>query len=126
AGAARQSYLAAATPAVRTLVQRLENGRALSVHGLSRGAQTFLAALLHRLIPERALVLVAEGVKAQEAFHQDLETWLAISSSDPVKANRSSAEPKALFYPAWEILPHESKLPHADVISDRLETLVAL
>jgi transcription-repair coupling factor (superfamily II helicase) len=30
------------------------------------------------------------------------------------------------FYPAWEILPHESRLPHADVISERLETLVAL
>jgi len=31
-----------------------------------------------------------------------------------------------LFFPAWEILPHEGKLPHADVISDRLQTLVAL
>ena len=31
-----------------------------------------------------------------------------------------------LFYPAWEILPHENKLPHAEVISDRLQTLVAL
>jgi transcription-repair coupling factor (superfamily II helicase) len=31
-----------------------------------------------------------------------------------------------LFYPAWEILPHEAKLPHVDVISERLETLAAL
>jgi transcription-repair coupling factor (superfamily II helicase) len=31
-----------------------------------------------------------------------------------------------LFYPAWETLPHESRLPHADVISERLETLEAL
>jgi len=31
-----------------------------------------------------------------------------------------------LFYPAWEVLPHEGKLPHADVISDRLQTLIAL
>jgi transcription-repair coupling factor (superfamily II helicase) len=30
------------------------------------------------------------------------------------------------FYPAWEVLPHEGKLPHADTISDRLQTLVAL
>lgn len=30
------------------------------------------------------------------------------------------------FFPAWEILPHEDKLPHADVISERLETLVSL
>src|ERR1019366_69637 len=28
--------------------------------------------------------------------------------------------------PAWETLPHEDKLPHADVISDRLQTLVVL
>ncbi|MBW8865562.1 MAG: transcription-repair coupling factor, partial [Verrucomicrobia bacterium] len=40
-----------------------------------------------------------------------METWLGRSP---------------LFYPAWEILPHEGKLPHADVISDRLQTLVAL
>ena len=31
-----------------------------------------------------------------------------------------------LFYPPWEVLPHEGKLPHADTISDRLQTLVAL
>jgi transcription-repair coupling factor (superfamily II helicase) len=34
--------------------------------------------------------------------------------------------PQPLFYPAWEVLPHEATLPHADVISERLETLVAL
>ena len=37
-----------------------------------------------------------------------------------------NAGPKTLFYPAWEVFPHEGKLPHADVISDRLQTLVAL
>ena len=26
-----------------------------------------------------------------------------------------------LFYPPWEILPHEGKLPHADTISDRFK-----
>src|SRR5262249_55430705 len=43
--------------------------------------------------------------------------------------NRSAPSPSRLpllFYPPWEILPHEAKLPHVDVISDRLETLVAL
>ena len=33
---------------------------------------------------------------------------------------------RPMFYPAWEMLPHEARLPHADVISERLETLVAL
>ena len=36
------------------------------------------------------------------------------------------ARPQTLFYPAWEVFPHEGKLPHADVISDRLLTLVSL
>ena len=43
-------------------------------------------------------------------------------ASSPVAASEHSI----LFFPAWEILPHESKLPHADVISERLETLIAL
>jgi len=34
--------------------------------------------------------------------------------------------PQPLFYPAWEVLPGDARLPHADVISERLETLVAL
>jgi transcription-repair coupling factor (superfamily II helicase) len=38
----------------------------------------------------------------------------------------ASSAPQPLFYPAWEVLPHEAKLPHADVISERLETLVFL
>ena len=53
----------------------------------------------------------------QENFQQDLETWLA-----PLPAFNS----QLLFYPAWEIFPHENKLPHADTISDRLQTLITL
>ncbi len=41
-----------------------------------------------------------------------------------VGAGPPAMEP--LFYPGWEVLPHEDRLPHADVISERLETLVAL
>ncbi|HXU78697.1 MAG TPA: CarD family transcriptional regulator, partial [Methylomirabilota bacterium] len=61
----------------------------------------------------RPIVAVTEDLKSQERFHQDLQTWRA-------------AAPGILFYPAWEILPHEARLPHADVISDRLEALIAL
>ena len=38
----------------------------------------------------------------------------------------STFNSQLLFYPAWEILPHEDKLPHADTISDRLQTLISL
>jgi transcription-repair coupling factor (superfamily II helicase) len=98
-------------PAVQSLARRVEPGGALTFSGVTGGAQPFVAALLQKLFPRKTVVLVAENLKQQESFQQDLETWLG---SAP------------LFYPAWETLPHEGKLPHADVISDRLQTLVEL
>src|SRR5262249_14812356 len=62
---------------------------------------------------------VTEGLKTQESFHQDISTWLH------QRAGISKDAPP-LFYPSWEILPHEERLPHADVISERLETLLSL
>jgi transcription-repair coupling factor (superfamily II helicase) len=110
------------TPAVASLLRRLEAGGALSGSGVSRAAQPFLAVLLRRALPDRPIVIVTDGLKAQETFQQDLETWLNFLAAKESPAVR----PAHLFYPAWEILPHEPKLPHADVISERLETLVAL
>ncbi len=98
-------------PAVQSLARRLERGGALACSGVARSAQPFFSALLHKLFPRRRLVVVTENLKVQESIQQDLETWLGASP---------------WFYPAWEILPHEDKLPHADVVSDRLQTLVGL
>ncbi len=153
------------TPVVQDLLRRLESGASLSCAGVSRGAQPFLAVLLRRLFPKRPVLVISDGLKTQELYHQDLETWLgtqpksasAVSTEapkvdarpslekEPAKKRKpkptASGEPAAqiplaqlpstprsacYFYPAWEILPHESKLPHVDVISERLETLVAL
>jgi transcription-repair coupling factor (superfamily II helicase) len=59
-----------------------------------------------------------------------MATWLLVQSKvqSPRSKVLSESTPsiQALFYPPWEILPHESRLPHADVISDRLTTLIAL
>jgi transcription-repair coupling factor (superfamily II helicase) len=63
------------------------------------------------------MVVVADGVKTQELLMQDVTTWLRTGFK---------VETAPLYYPSWEILPHEAKLPHADVISERLETLIAL
>jgi transcription-repair coupling factor (superfamily II helicase) len=104
----------------------------LSCAGVAAPAQPFLAALLHRLFPRRPIVVVAAGPKTQERFQQDLETWLALKfearNSKPELGDLqpSTLNPQPLFYPAWEVLPHEARLPHVDVISDRLQTLVAL
>ncbi len=90
----------------------------MSRGGVAVAAQPFLAAMLHRLFPRRPLVIITASLRAQEVFHQDLTTWMAVEPE--------SASPQPWFYPGWEILPHEDRLPHADVISERLETLVAL
>jgi transcription-repair coupling factor (superfamily II helicase) len=123
------------TPAVQSLARRLENGGVLSCGGVNQAAQPFLAVLLRHLFPSRPIVAVADSLNTQESFQQDVETWLGILSQGPDEKQHASdgsisrlstADTRLLFYPAWEILPHEGKLPHADTISDRLQTLVAL
>jgi transcription-repair coupling factor (superfamily II helicase) len=121
-------------PAVQSLARRVEYGGALSCAGVCASAQPFFAALLQKLFPRRPIVVVAPDLKAQESFQQDVETWLAEMRSAECGVRNENAAPSSilhppsspLFYPAWEVLPHEGKLPHADVISDRLQTLVAL
>jgi transcription-repair coupling factor (superfamily II helicase) len=109
------------TPAVQSLRRRVESGEVLSLPEVSEGGQTATAALLAHLFPDRTIVVVTDGLKRQETVQQDLETWMVES-----RASDKDSGPRPLFYPAWEVLPHESRLPHADVISERLETLAAL
>lgn len=139
AGLAQKPHVAAASslfdriaqaPAVQSLVQQLERGGALSCSGVSSPAQPFLATLLHQRFPDRPIVVVASSLKTQEWVQQDVTTWLQAAGrglqaeDSPSSILHSSSS--TLFYPAWEILPHEAKLPHADVIAERLETLIAL
>jgi len=119
-------------PAVQSLARRLEHGEVLSCAGVCQAAQPFLAVLLQKLLPGRPLVIVAPDLKTQEGFQQDIETWLVerqnaecgVRNGPPPQTPDGS--PRTLFYPPWEILPHEGTLPHVDTISDRLQTLVAL
>ena len=121
----------AQTPAGQTLTRQLESGGVLSCNGVSLAAQPYFAALLQKISPDRFVLVVTENLKAQESFQQDLETWLGEMRSEKLERRNletpSSPLPQlTLFYPAWEILPHEGKLPHADTITDRLQTLLAL
>jgi transcription-repair coupling factor (superfamily II helicase) len=122
---------------VQELLRRLEQGGALSFSEINSAAQPFLAALLAKNFPNLRIVVVTEGLKAQESFQQDVETWMMgevwsvkgevrKTEGTPDQLLTSHVSPRPSFYPSWEILPHEAKLPHADVIADRLETLVAL
>jgi transcription-repair coupling factor (superfamily II helicase) len=109
----------ATTPAAQALCRRVEAGEVLSFDGVGAGAQPYLAVLLSRLFPSRPIVAVTEGLRTQEVFQQDTETWVAAGDG------KGPASPP-LFFPAWEVLPHEGRLPHADVVSERLAALVAL
>ncbi len=127
-------------PAAQHLARRLEQGGALSLGGVAPGAHAFFAATLCRLFPRRPIVVVTEGLKAQELTHQDVTTWLSLGSSRGNEAPssrlpeaKSKSEPASanptkppLFHPAWETLPQDDRLPHPDIISERLETLIAL
>jgi transcription-repair coupling factor (superfamily II helicase) len=109
------------TPTVQPLVERAEKGGVLSCHGVNSAAQPFFAALLRFRFPLRPIVVITDQLKTQEVFQQDVTTWLR--GLEP-SSNHSSGQ--VLFFPSWEILPHDARLPHVDVIGDRLETLVSL
>jgi transcription-repair coupling factor (superfamily II helicase) len=119
---------------VQSLARRLENGGVLTCAGVSQAAQPFFAVLLRKIFPRRPIVVVTDNLKTQESFQQDLETWTRVAGSmmrqEPGGSNSgsqpSTLNSQPLFYPAWDVLPHEGKLPHADTISDRLQTLVQL
>ena len=119
---------------MQSLARRLENGGVLTCAGVSQAAQPFFAALLRKIFPRRPIVVVTDNLKTQESFQQDLETWLSSGRESSVEgqgqngpgSRPSTFDLRPLFYPAWDVLPHEGKLPHADTISDRLQTLVAL
>ena len=119
---------------MQALLRRVEQGGALSLAGINAAAQPFIVALLRERFPNRTIVAVTPGVKAQEAFHQDVATWMAAATASKVQSPKSKVvgsqpstlNPQPLYFPAWDILPHEAKLPHVDVISERLETLVEL
>ena len=124
----------AKAPAVQSLARRLEDGGVFTCAGVCQAAQPFFAVLLQNIFSDQPLILITPDLKTQENFHQDIETWLDMSrvSEKTASANAdfssrlSTLDLRPLFYPAWEILPHEGKLPHADTISDRLQTLVSL
>ena len=107
-------------PAVQALARRVELGGALPLPGVAASAHPFVAALLRQLFPRHTVVAVVDNLRTQESFQQDTETWSQVAG-----ALQAPSGP-VLFYPAWGVLPHEGKLPHVDVISERLQTLIAL
>ena len=68
----------------------------------------------------------APGDRSQESEAKTTQHATRNTARAPSVPYPLPLAPQPLFYPSWEVLPHEVRLPHADVISERLETLVAL
>ncbi len=110
---------------ISELIDALKNGETRFAVKVPESARSFFAAAVHCALKDIPMILVTVGVRSQEILDQDLRTWLEVFSNGSKKA-ATDPDPEVLFFPAWEFLPHEPKLPHADVISERLETLVSL
>ena len=81
----------------------------MRLNSVADAAKPFVVALLAQ-ISGRPVVVVTNGLQSQESFFNDLQAFI----------------PEALFYPAWETLPHEDVLPHVDTIADRLKVVCRL
>jgi transcription-repair coupling factor (superfamily II helicase) len=97
------------SPLIPPIKRRLEAGDLLRLNSVADAAKPFVVALLSRF-SKRPVLVVTDGLKSQEAFFNDVQAFM----------------PDALFYPAWETLPHENALPNADTIADRLRVLSSL
>ena len=106
------------TPVFQPLLENAEMRGLLSLDGVCQGGEAFISAVLAQIHPRRPVVVVCPNVQTQEQVHQELETWM------PRLAKLSAKAAVPQFFPAWDVLPHESRLPHADVLSERLETLI--
>lgn len=112
-------------PACVALLERAGTGGILTYPGLTSAAHPLVAALLSWHYPDRPVVLVIDTLKAQEQAHANLATWLGVAAHHET-ADKERRQIAPRFFPAWDVLPGERKLPHADIISERLETLVSL
>ena len=102
----------------------MEAGGALSGIGVNSSfAQPFLGRAFAAEFSQTARwSLSPPALKTQEeSFQQDCRHLAGDAGAGCGKKNVL----QPLFYPAWDILPNEAKLPHfvPDVISERLETL---
>ena len=108
------------SPAFKPLLKAEEQGALLSLNDVSSGSEAFLIAVISQLLTTHPILVVCPTVQIQEQIHEELRTWLQYLTKRDFKAS----DPQ--FFPAWDVLPHESRLPHADVLSERLDTLIYL
>lgn len=102
-------------------MKQASGGDLVTLSGVHPGGWGYLIAKWIIENPDCQIVVVCSGSKEQERLIENL-----ISARQVLSESSGSREGLASFFPSWEVLPHENKLPHADVISDRLSVLLQL
>lgn len=70
--------------------------------------------------PNRPVVALADKVASYDRSCREVRSWLSIL------AEGQTQQPAVLEFSAWDALPSDGKLPHVDVITDRVNTLCRL
>ena len=97
-------------------------GAVLPVEGVCGQSIPLFTALLRRFFGVKgwkkgavSVLVVTSGSKVQEVFQQDLQSWSVLGKMEPPD-----------FFPSWEVLPSENRLPSVDVIGERLGVVLRL
>ncbi|MDD4455390.1 MAG: CarD family transcriptional regulator, partial [Candidatus Methanomethylophilaceae archaeon] len=101
-----------------SILEDFPEGSVLPLDGVDPSAAPFLADQLRRL-GRYSLLAVNGGARNQELFHQDMLSW---SSLDSKNSNSNGI----YYFPSWDVLPEEERLPEAETLGERLQTLIGL
>jgi len=99
----------------------------IKLEGIDRAGFCFVSAYIHSKLPDCDILVVLENAAEQEAVWNDFTTWQKVLSGDSSGENdgqKDSAE--LLFFPAWDVLPNDGRLPGVDSLSERLSTITEL
>lgn len=101
------------------IVEKVSGNKVERFSGVHPGGWGYLLGKWAIEDRDRHVVAVCGGAREQERLIENLMSAMQILGDE--KSNR---EESAQYYPSWEVLPHENRLPHSDVISDRLSVLM--
>lgn len=102
-------------------MQKASENEVVSLSGVFQGGWGYQIARWVIEHPEKQFIAVCAGPKEQERLLENLMTALSVLHKTSTLNRAETAD----YFPSWEVLPHENRLPHSDVISDRLSVLMS-
>ena len=104
-------------PLLRQIID-LPPGSVLPLDGICSHSVPFLVTMLRHL-NNNSFAIVTGGPRSQELFQQDILAWTHLLSE-----NSFYREP--FYFPSWDILPQEDRLPLSETLGERLQTFQQL